>query len=419
LAGSANIGGYAPHVVQSTVLISGASVAGPVLAYWLHRFGFQPTVVERIAELRFGGGGHAVDLFGPAVQIMDWMGALPQVRDARTRTEIISYLREGHRPVDVSAELMSEGVSERHIEIMRGDLTKIIYEAGRTDIEYVFGNSISTLRETDEAIEVTFQHGPPRAFDLVIGADGLHSITRRLAFGDEYQFLHFLGGYLAVFTAPNYLDLQQRMLGFADVGRTAAIYPVRETGQARVLLLWRTRAPHDFDRHDPAAQRRLIHNLYSDMGWEMPRLLTELDKADDLYLDSISTIVMDTWTRGRVTLVGDAGYSPGPAVGGGTSLAVVGAYLLATELAASGDDHLRGLAAYERALRPAVRHSQTIGPSVLKTLIPRSRVQVWATAQAIHLLPRLPGPARRLLTSFGGGPAAMLNVVKLREPSTL
>jgi 2-polyprenyl-6-methoxyphenol hydroxylase-like FAD-dependent oxidoreductase len=405
--------------VNGRVLISGASVAGPVLAYWLHRFGFQPTVVERTAELRFGGGGHAVDLFGPAVQIMDWMGALPQVRDARTRTEIISYLREGHRPVDVSAELMSEGVSERHIEIMRGDLTKIVYEAGRSDIEYVFGNSISTLRDTEQAIEVTFEHGPPRTFDLVIGADGLHSITRRLAFGDEYQFLHFLGGYLAVFTVPNYLDLQQRMLGFADVGRTAAIYPVRESGQARVLLLWRTRAPHDYDRHDPAAQRRLIHNLYGDMGWEMPRLLSELDKADDLYLDSISTIVMDTWTRGRVTLVGDAGYSPGSAVGGGTSLAVVGAYVLASELAASSGDHLRGLAAYERALRPAVRHSQTIGPSVLKTLIPRSRLQVWATAQAVHLLPRLPGPARRLLTSFGGGPAAMLNVVKLREPSTL
>jgi 2-polyprenyl-6-methoxyphenol hydroxylase-like FAD-dependent oxidoreductase len=405
--------------MNGRVLISGASVAGPVLAYWLHRFGFQPTVVERTAELRFGGGGHAVDLFGPAVQIMDWMGALPQVRDARTRTEIISYLREGHPPVDVSAELMSEGVSERHIEIMRGDLTKIIYDAGRPDIEYVFGNSISTLRETDEAIEITFQHGPPRTFDLVIGADGLHSITRRLAFGDEYQFLHFLGGYLAVFTAPNHLDLQQRMLGFADVGRTAAIYPVRETGQARVLLLWRTRAPHDYDRHEPAAQRRLIHNLYGDMGWEMPRLLTELDKADDLYMDSISTIVMDTWTRGRVTLVGDAGYSPGPAVGGGTSLAVVGAYVLATELAAANGDHVRGLAAYERSLRPAVRHSLTIGPSVLKTLIPRSRLQVWATGQAIHLLPRLPGPARRLLTSFGGGPAAMLNVVKLREPSTL
>lgn len=400
-------------------LISGASVAGPVLAYWLNRFGFRPTVVEHTAELRFGRGGHAVDLFGPALQIIEWMGALAQVQDARTRTETISFLREGRRPVDIPAELMSEGVSERHVEIMRGDLAKIIYDAGGNDIEYLFGNSIRTLQETEQAIEVSFQHGAPQTFDLVIGADGLHSITRRLAFGDEHQFLHFLGGYLAVFTVPNYLDLHQQMLGIAEVGRTAAIYPVHETGQARVLLLWRTRTPHDYDRHDLTAQRRLIHSLYGDMGWELPRLLTKLDKADDLYLDSISTIVMDTWTRGRVTLVGDAGYSPGPAVGGGTSLAVVGAYVLASELAASSGDHVRGLAAYEQALRPAVRHSQTIGPAVLKTLIPRSRLQVWATAQAIRLLPRLPAPARRRLTSFGGGPAAMLNVVKLRDPSTL
>ena len=400
-------------------LISGASVAGPVLAYWLNRFGFRPTVVEHTAELRFGRGGHAVDLFGPALQIIEWMGALAQVRDARTRTETISFLREGRRPVDIPAELMSEGVSERHVEIMRGDLAQIIYDAGGNDIEYLFGNSIRTLQETEQAIEVSFQYGAPQAFDLVIGADGLHSITRRLAFGDEHQFLHFLGGYLAVFTVPNYLNLHQRMIGFADVGRTAAIYPVHETGQARVLLLWRTRTPHDYDRHDLTAQRRLIHGLYGDMGWELPRLLTELDKADDLYLDSISRIVMDTWSRGRVTLVGDAGYSPGPAVGGGTSLAVVGAYVLASELAASSGDHVRGLAAYEQALRPAVQHSQTIGPAVLKTLIPRSRLQVWATAQAIRLLPRLPAPARRRLTSFGGGPAAMLNVVKLRDPSTL
>ena len=401
------------------VLISGASDAGPVLAYWLNRCGYQPTVVERTAELRFGWGGHAVDLFGPALQIVEWMGVLAQVRDARTRTETISLLREGHRPVDIPAELMSEGVSQRHIEIMRGDLAKIIYEAGRDDIEYLFGDSITTLHETEQGVEVSFQYGAPQTFDLVIGADGLHSITRRLAFGDEHQFLHFLGGYLAVFTVPNYLDLHQRMLGFADVDRTAAIYPVHETGQARVLFLWRARTPHGYDRHDLTAQRRLIHGLYADMGWEVPRLLAELEKADDLYLDSISTIVMDTWTRGRVTLVGDAGYSPGSAVGGGSSLAVVGAYVLASELAASSGDHVRGLAAYEQALRPAVKHSQTIGPAVLKTLIPRSRLQLWATAQAIRLVPRLPAPARRRLTSFGGGPAAMLNVVSLRDPSNL
>jgi 2-polyprenyl-6-methoxyphenol hydroxylase-like FAD-dependent oxidoreductase len=401
------------------VLISGASVAGPVLAYWLNRFGFQTTVVELTEELRFGSGGHAVDLFGPALQIIEWMGALPQVEDAGTHTEIISFIRDGHRPIDVSAELMSEGVSERHVEIMRGELAKIIYDAGRSDIEYMFGNSISSLDESEQGVEVTFRYGSPQTFDLVIGADGLHSITRRLAFGEEHQFLHFLGGYLAVFTVPNYLYLHQQMLGYAEVGRTAGIYPVRRTGQARVILLWRTPALHDYDRRDAAAERRLIRNLFGDMGWEVPRLLAEMENADDLYLDSISTIRMDTWTRGRVTLVGDAGYSPGPAVGGGTSLAVVGGYVLASELAAARGDQVHGLGAYEQVLRPAVQQSQRIGPAVIKTLIPSSRLQVWATAQAVRLLPRLPGPGRRLLTSFGGGPAAMLNVVTLRDPETI
>jgi 2-polyprenyl-6-methoxyphenol hydroxylase-like FAD-dependent oxidoreductase len=401
------------------VLISGASVAGPILAYWLNRFGFQPTVVERTEELRFGNGGHAVDLFGPALQIIEWMGALPQVVAADTHTEIISFIRDGHRPVDVPAEAMSEGVSARHVEIMRGELAKIIYEVGRNDIAYIFGNSIRSLEETEHGVNVTFQHGSPQTFDLVVGADGLHSITRRLVFGEEHHFLHFLGGYLAVFTVPNYLDLHQRMLGCGDVGRTAALYPVRGTSQARVILLWRTPTLHDFDHHDVAAQRRLIRNMYGDMGWEVPRLLTELENTDDLYIDSISTIVMETWTRGRVTLVGDAGYSPGPAVGGGTSLAVVGAYVLASELAASSSDHARGLAAYEQVLRPAVHHSQKIGPAVMKRLIPRSRMQLWAMAEVIRLLPRLPSPLRRQITSFGGGPAAMLDAVKLRDPTAL
>jgi 2-polyprenyl-6-methoxyphenol hydroxylase-like FAD-dependent oxidoreductase len=149
------------------VLISGASVAGPVLAYWLARFGFQPTVVERTEELRFGSGGHAVDLFGPALKIIEWMGALPKVRDARTRNEIISLLRPGHPPVDVPAELMSEGVSEHHVEIMRGDLAKIAYETGRHDVEYLFGNSISALEQTDQALR-SLSNTAPRAHLILL-----------------------------------------------------------------------------------------------------------------------------------------------------------------------------------------------------------------------------------------------------------
>jgi 2-polyprenyl-6-methoxyphenol hydroxylase-like FAD-dependent oxidoreductase len=401
------------------VLVSGASVAGPVLAYWLHRLGFSPTVIERTPEVRMGGGGHAVDLFGPAVELMEWMGVLPEVRDCRTRNEIISFVRAGRRPIELPAEVAAEGVSDQHIEIMRGDLARILYELTSENVEYLFDDSIAAVHDTGGDVEVTFERGAPQTYDLVIGADGLHSTTRRLVFGPEQEFLRFLGGYLAVFTVPNYLQLQDRMVGFSAVGRTAAMYPVRETGQARVVLLWRTPNLHDYDRHDLDAQRRLIRNLYGDLGWELPRLLAELDSADDLYLDSISQIVMDGWTQGRVTLVGDAGYCPAPAVGGGTSLAVIGAYVLASELAVARGDHVRGYAAYERALSPVVDRSRSIGPTVLKLIIPGSRTQIWVTAQAMRVIPHVPALLRRRLTSFGGDAAAMLNEARLRRPEDL
>ena len=397
------------------VLISGASVAGPVLAYWLHRFGAVVTVVERTPEVRVGGGGHAVDLFGPAVDVMEWMGVLPEVEAARTRTGVISFVRGGGRTVEVPAEALGEGVSERHIEIMRGDLARIVYQLTREHVDYIFDDSIAAIDDDGPDLDVIFERREAGHFDLVVGADGLHSITRRLVFGPERDFLHFLGGYLAVFTVGNHLQLRDRMIGFSAAERSAALYPVGDGSQARVVLLWRSRSLHDYDRHDIDAQRRLIRNLYGDLGWEMPRLLEGLDAADDLYLDSISQVVMDRWTRGRVALVGDAGYCPGPAVGGGTSLAAIGAYNLASQLAGARD-LAQGLAAYERTLEQVVKHSRSIGPSVLRLIIPGSAGQIWLTAQAMRALAHLPAPLRRRLTSFGGGPASMLREARLRPP---
>lgn len=399
-----------------TILISGASVAGPVVAYWLSRCGFRPTVVERASALRVGGGGHAVDLFGPAVEIADRMGVLEAVHAARTRTEVIRLARTGHRDVEAAAAGAAEGVSDRHVEIMRGDLAQIFYEAGRNDVEYLFGDSISALRDVGELVEVSFEHAHSRTFDMVIGADGLHSNTRRLTFGDEAQFTHFLGGYLAVATVPNYLGLDREMVGFSDIDRTVAIYPVQDGRDARVLFLFRGSEHLELQRDDPNSARRLIAGLFGDLGWELPRLLSELKHADDLYADSIAQIRMDSWSTGRIALVGDAGYSPGAAVGGGTSLAIIGGYVLATELAAAGGKHLRGFRGYEAAIRDVVRHSQTIGPATMAVMIPRSRAQIWAMAQGMRLLPRLPVSVRRKLTAWGGGPAAMLNSVVLRDP---
>jgi 2-polyprenyl-6-methoxyphenol hydroxylase-like FAD-dependent oxidoreductase len=217
---------------------------------------------------------------------------------------------------------------------------------------------------------------------------------------------------------PDFIGLDGRVLGYNAVDRTVALYPTRTPGRARVVILFRG-AFESQDRRDQAAQRHLLRTVCAGLGWEVPRLLEHLDAADDFYLDSISQIRLPSWSHGRITLAGDAGYGPGPAVGGGSSLAVVGAYVLASELAAAGDDVSVAFPAYERALADAVAASRTIGPSVLATLIPRSDLQVWTTAQAMRLLPRLPRFLQRKLTSFGGGPAAMLNGVDLRDPLVL
>src|SRR5215204_6399207 len=369
------------------VLISGASVAGPTAAYWLCRQGFAVTVVERMPLTRVRTSGHAVDLFGPAMDVAEWTGVLPAVMDARTRTEIVSFQRQDGRGIEVEMRRLVAGISGRHVEVMRGELAAILYEATRSDAQYLFEDSIQTIVEEPDGITVTFEHAPADRFDLVIGADGLHSIVRRLVFGPEDQFRRFLGGYLAGAALPNYLGLEGRMVVWNAPGRLAAIYPVHQTTMARGGFLFRRSEELALDHRDVEGQKQALHRIYGEDGWQVPRLLAEMDAADDFYFDSISQIVMDSWVKGRVTLVGDAGYSPGPAVGGGTSVAVIGAYLLATALRNCGGDHGRAFEHYEHAMREPVIRSRRIGPAVMTTLIPATRRQVWLTIQAMRLVP--------------------------------
>ena len=221
------------------ILISGASVAGPTAAYWLARQGFEVTVVERMPLARVRTSGHAVDLFGPALDVAEWAGVLPAVTDARTRTEIVSFQRDNGRDVEIEMRGLVAGASGRHVEIMRGELASILYEASRGDARYLFEDSITTLVEEPDGVTVTFQRGPADRFDLVIGADGLHSTVRGLAFGPEDQFRRFLGGYLAGAPLPNYLGLERRMVVWNAPGRLAAIFPVHGTTTARGGFLFR------------------------------------------------------------------------------------------------------------------------------------------------------------------------------------
>src|SRR5246500_6020511 len=214
------------------VLISGASIAGPVLAYWRTWSGFDVTVVERAPTLR-KTGGHAVDLFRPSMEISATMGVLPRIEALATGTDTLRLYREGrHRPARIDLTKIAGAASDRHVEIMRDDLSEVYYEAGRDQVEYLFGDSITHISPDGE---VTFEHAAPCMFDVVIGADGLHSNVRRLVFGDDAGCTQFLGGYLAVLSVPKTLARDGEMTVHLSAGRLAGIYTAQPLDDARAL----------------------------------------------------------------------------------------------------------------------------------------------------------------------------------------
>jgi 2-polyprenyl-6-methoxyphenol hydroxylase-like FAD-dependent oxidoreductase len=379
------------------ILISGASIAGPVLAYWLRRFGFQPTLVERAAGAR-KTGGHAVDLFRPALEIIERMGLSSAVWDRSTGSDRMTLLREGTaRAIDIDLARVMAALSDRHLEILRDELSEILHTALGGEVETLFGNSIRGLEQDERGVRVEFEQGAPRHFDLVVGADGLHSGVRRLVFGPESDFSHYMGAYLAVMTLPNHLGLENRVVLYGAPRRVVGVYSARNLPDARAVFLWRSDRPLDVHHRDVAGQKRCVRDAFSGLSWEVPRLLRELDGASAFYFDSITQLRMESWSRGRVTLTGDAGYCPGPAVGGSTSLAVVGAYVLAGELAAARGDHLRAFRACEARLMNYVRDSRAFALETSRQLIPDTRAGLWLQANGLRAFGALPRPLVRAL----------------------
>jgi 2-polyprenyl-6-methoxyphenol hydroxylase-like FAD-dependent oxidoreductase len=394
------------------ILVSGASIAGPVLAYWLTRHGFDVTVVERAPALR-KTGGHAVDLFRPAMDITERMGVLPRVEALATGTTRMTVHREGgHRPIRVDLAKVFQATSDRHVEVMRDDLSEIYYDAGREDVEYLFGDSITGISPDGE---VTFEHARARRFDVVVGADGLHSNVRRLVFGEEAGLTTFIGAYLAVLSLPDSLGLDGEAITHLGPGRTASLYSARHLGEARAVFLFRRDEPLDYHHRDVPRQQQLLRAAFSGMHPQVDGWLAGLDGPGPFYFDSITQLRLDTWSRGRVTLVGDAGYCPGPAVGGSTSLAVLGAYVLAGELAAANGDHERAFAAYEREMDELVRRSRAFAMGAARSLIPASRAGVWALARGGQLVSALPAGVTRALAKLNTGGVRMHDSMRVKD----
>ncbi|WP_197093413.1 FAD-dependent monooxygenase [Nonomuraea sp. SBT364] len=309
------------------VLISGAGVAGHALAYWLRHHGFTPTVVERAPRVRAGGG--AVGFRGEALDVLDRMALLERVKALNP-------------------------------QILRGELIGLLHEATCQEVEYVFGDSIDALEQDADGVRVTFERGRPRRFALVTGADGLHSRTRSLVFGPHERFVRHLGLYTATFGLPDCPGLCDAGRLHSGPGKEADISSTPGKPGARVALHFAS-GPLAYDHDDVGQHKRIVAGQFAGESGQVPRLLEEMSGAEGFFFDVNAQVEMDCWSSGRVVLVGDAGCCAAPASGLGASQALIGAYVLAGELAVAGGDHAVAFAAYEREMRGFVAEHQQMG----------------------------------------------------------
>ncbi len=299
---------------QNEVLISGAGIAGTAAAYWLRRAGFTPTVVERASSPR--PGGQAVDLRGAGRTVAGRMGLLERVREVALDQKGFAYVdAKGRITSRMPADAFGgEGIVSE-IEVLRGDLCRVLYEASLPGTAYLFDDTITGIEQDESGVTVTFERAPSRRFALVIGADGLHSTVRRLAFGPDSACLRAFDLYNAWFTAPAGIDLGGWFLMYgAPGGLVASARPGRHGEEIKAGLSFRSE-PLQYERRDRAAQQELLASRFAGAGWEVPRLLDAMRRASDFYFDVVGQVHLDEWARGRVVLLGDAGYSPSPLSG--------------------------------------------------------------------------------------------------------
>jgi len=366
-----------------TILISGASVAGPALAFWLSRYGFKPTIVERAPAIR--QGGYAIDFRGVAMEVLEKMDIVKEIKRHETRAGKITIVDKDNRKL----ASMPDGFTSGELEILRGDLANVFYEATKETTEYIFDNSISNMQQTPNGVEVAFSNGKSRKFDLVIGADGLHSNVRTLAFGDEQKFLHHLGIYFAVFTTPNFMDLKDMAgLYYGTLGKRTGLFSVRKDAKAQAAFYFAS-PKFDYNYRDISAQKQVIREKFVDDQWQIPQMLKHMDDATDFYFDSVSQIRMDRWSNDRIALLGDAGYCASPMSGMGTSMAVTGAYILAGELKEADGDYSIAFARYEEKMRPFVTAAQKLAEGA-EWFVPTTRFKLWMSRQIWKILPHTP-----------------------------
>ena len=370
------------------VLLSGAGIAGCCLAWWLDRYGYAVTVVEQAPGPRTGG--YVIDFWGLGYDVAEKMGVLDELRrhDLRVREFRIVDGR-GRRISGFDQREVQKFLKGRVMSLPRSAVASALHEAVKDRVALRFANSVTSLEESPRGVDVTFRDGAPETFDLVIGADGLHSAVRRLCFGEEDRYERFLGYYVAAFTAKGYRFRDpDAYVTYGEPGRQ--IWRITVDDDTTVfMLVFADPDPHAAAVHDPSRQKDLLTRLYSGGAWETREMLGALEAASDVYFDRVSQIVLPKWSAGRIALIGDACACPSLLSGEGSAMAMAEAYTLAGEMSVARGDHAAAFALYEQRLRPYVERKQEGARGFAASFVPRTAFKLWMQNASINVASRL------------------------------
>lgn len=374
------------------IVINGMGLAGPTLAYWLSRAGHEVLLVEEAPRLRTGG--YIVDFWGIGYDIAERMGIIPEIRERGYQVREVRLVdREGRRRGGFDVSVFGRLTGDRFTSVRRSDISAAICRACAGRVETLFGDSIAALAPASDRVHVSFDHAPPQEADLVVGADGLHSRVRHLAFGPDAERIVPLGYHVGAFEAKGYQPREElAYLSHGTPGRQISRFSMRDD---TTLFLFIFRDEWLAGTEDPKA---LLHRVFAGTGWEWPRIAAALDGATDLYFDTVSQVRLPRWSTGRVALVGDAAACVSLMAGEGTGLAIAEAYILAGELLASAGDHVAAFARYEQRLMPLLRQKQRAAERFASAFAPRTATGIFLRNLVTNLM-RIPLLADRLIGS--------------------